>query len=139
MGTFTTGGIAAELDKFDKLARGTDKACEKAVKAGGKLLAEKLAKSAPVYSGTHKDVKPGALRDSIKAGKVSYNAGDGWHCEVAPTGQDHGQSLAKIGNILEYGRSGGKGQRVWFHPTVDAAAAEVTDAMKQAFTEAVGK
>lgn len=137
MGTFTTGGIAAELDKFDKLARGTDKACEKAVKAGGKLLAEKLAKSAPVYSGTHKDVKPGALRDSIKAGKVSYNAGDGYYCEVAPTGKDpRGEPYAKIGNILEYGRSN-MAPRAWFNPTVAAATDEVTDIMKQAFAEAV--
>ena len=137
MGTFTSGGIAAELAKFDKLAKGTDAACEKAVKAGGKLLAEKLAERAPVLAKPRKGVKAGALRDSIKAGKVSYNAGDGYYCEVAPTGKDpRGEPYAKIGNILEYGRSN-MAPRAWFNPTVAAATDEVTDVMKQAFAEAV--
>lgn len=106
MGTFNTGGIAAELEKFDRLVKGADEACEKAVKAGAKVLVLKLKANAPVYKGRRKDVKPGALRDSIKAGKVKYWYIDGFYCNVGPVGKDHGQDLALIGNILEYGRSG---------------------------------
>ena len=42
MGAFAAGGIAAEMTKFERLARGSEASCKKAVKAGGQLLAEKL-------------------------------------------------------------------------------------------------
>ena len=135
MGTFNTGGIAAELSKFDGLAKGTDEACRQAVAAGGKVLADRLKEAAPVYTGTRRDIKPGALRKGIKAGKVEYNAADGYNSDVGPVGKDHGESLAKIGNILEYGRSNMKAQP-WFNPTVKRATGEVTQAMQKAFEEA---
>ena len=127
MATFTCSGISAQLAKFDKLGKGTDAACQKAVKAGGCLLAERLADAAPY--------RTGALSKSIKAGKVDYNAGDGYHCEVKPVGTNHGESLAKIGNILEYGRSN-MAPRPWFNPTVENARGEVTQAMQSAFEQA---
>ena len=146
---FTTGGIAAEMSRFDKLARGADDACKRAVKAGGKLLAEKLREAAPVDTG--------ALRKSIKAGPVTYNAGDGYCCEVAPVGNHPktGEPLAKIGNILEYGRSSSakrrkykcnapKGKtstmaaRGWFNPTVKAAEGEVLAAMQAELDKRMG-
>lgn len=137
MGSFKTGGIAAELEKFDGLARGADEACRRAVAAGGKVLADKLKAAAPVYAGPHRDVKPGALRDSVKAGKVDYNAADGYHADVGPVGSDHGEPLAKIGNILEYGRSDMR-PRPWFNATVAGAETEVKAAMQRAFGEAQG-
>ena len=127
MGTFTTGGIAAEMSKFDRISKGADAALEKAVKAGGKALAGYLSEAAPVDTG--------ALRDSIKAGKVEYNTGDGYHCEVKPVGENHGEPLAKIGNILEYGRSN-MPPRPWFNPTVDRAGGEVIQARQDAFDKA---
>ena len=127
MGTFTTGGIAAELEKFDGLAKGCDDMCKAAVKAGGKKLAEKLSEAAPEDTG--------ALKKSIKAGSVQYSAGDGYSCEVAPMGENHGENLAKIGNILEYGRSN-MPPRPWFNPTVDRAGGEVIQAMQDAFDKA---
>ena len=137
MGTFNTGGIAAELAKFDGLVKGTDEACRQAVAAGGKTLAARLKEAAPVYTGTRRDIKPGALRDSVKAGKVEYNAADGFNTDVGPVGKDHGEPLAKIGNILEYGRSNMPAQP-WFNPTVSRATDEVTQAMQKAFEEAQG-
>lgn len=132
MGTFSTGGIAAEMAKFDRIAKNADKAIGKAVKAGGKALAQRLSESAPVYAGPHHDVTPGALRDSIKAGTVKYNAGDGWHCKVAPQGDDHGEPLAKIGNIVEYGHSDTPAHP-WFMPTVEQASGEVVNVMRETF------
>ena len=97
MGTFQTGGIAAELEKFDGLAKGVNEACEKAVQAGGKALAKRLTEAAPVRKGGG----GGGLQKSIKAGKVDYNAADGYHCSVGPTGKnERGEPYAKIGNIL---------------------------------------
>ena len=127
MGTFYSGGIAAELDKFDGLLKGTDAACKQAVKAGGKLLAERLSSAAPVATG--------ALAASIKAGSVSYNAADGYNCDVAPVGENHGENLAKIGNILEYGRSN-MPARPWFNPTVEQSTGEVIQAMQAVFSQA---
>ena len=126
MGTFSTGGIAAEMAKFDRIAKNADKAIGKAVKAGGKALAQRLSESAPVDTGT--------LRDNIKAGPVRYNAGDGWHCTVRPEGENHGEPQAKIGNILEYGRSN-MPARPWFNPTVEQASGEVVQVMQQTFAQ----
>ena len=125
MASFDTGGIAATMARFEKLATGTDEACKKAVRAGGRLLAERLNAAAPVDTG--------ALSRSVKAGTVSWDAGDGYHCTVRPEGENHGEPLAKIGNILEYGRSN-MPARPWFQPTVDGSEAEVKAAMQAAFS-----
>lgn len=125
MGTFSFGGIALQKEKFERLAAASETACKDAVKAGAQLLAEKLSAAAPV--------RTGALQGSIKAGKVEYNAGDGYHSQVGPVGTNHGENLAKIGNILEYGRSNME-PRPWFNPTVAEAEGEVLEAMKAVFT-----
>ncbi|MGX8705380.1 MAG: HK97-gp10 family putative phage morphogenesis protein [bacterium] len=134
MGTFTTTGIAAELAKFDGLMKGTDEACMKTVKAGGDVLAARLKETALVYTGTRRDITPGTLRNSIKAGKPDYNAADGYHSKVEPVGKDHGEPLAKIGNIMEYGRSD-MSPRPWFNPTIASATDEVTEVMQKTFAE----
>ena len=72
----------------------------------------------------------------MKAGKAGYSAGDGYYVEVAPEGKSHGEPLAKIGNILEYGRSN-MAPRPWFYPTAARAQEEVKAAMQAAFDEAV--
>ena len=127
MGAFNCSGIAGELARFDGLAKGVGEACEKAVKDGGKLLAQRLSAAAPVDTG--------ALQASVKAGAVKYDPGDGYNCDVGPTGKNHGEPLAKIGNILEYGRSN-MAPRPWFNPTIEAAAGEVEKAMQDAFDAA---
>lgn len=132
MATFQTGGIAATMAQFDRLAKATDSSIEKAVKAGGKKLAERLKDAAPVDTG--------ALRDAIKAGPVRYNAGDGYHTEVGPGTAKHpatGEPLGKIGNILEYGRSN-MAPRPWFAPTVAANEGEVLAAMEATFKQEQG-
>lgn len=131
MGAFKTGGIAAEIGKFEKLARGSEESCKKAVKAGGKLLASKLSEAAPV--------RTGGLAASIKAGSVKYSAADGYYCVIAPDGRDaRGENYAKIGNVLEYGRSN-MPARPWFAPTVDSAVEEVTSAIRDVFQAAQEK
>lgn len=124
------GGIAGEIAKFNGLAAGVDEACRRAVKAGGEYLAKKLGENAPVDTG--------ALSRSVKAGTVQYSAGDGWHCRVAPVGENHGESLAKIGNIIEYGH-GKVPARAWFMPTVAREESAVIEAMGRAFDEAQKK
>lgn len=139
MGTFSCSGIGAELEKFDLKRRGADEAISKAVKAGGQVLAKRLKEAAPERSG--------GLKRSIKATKVEYNAADGYHCNVGPQGKDeHGVAYAKIGNVLEYGRSARErdpGRDVtemkakpWFVPTVNSAENEVVQAMRDAFNGA---
>ena len=139
MGTFSCDGIGAELAKFDLKRKGADAAIERAVKAGGQALAKRLKEAAPERSG--------GLKKSIKATKVEYNAADGYHCNVGPQGKDsHGEPYAKIGNILEYGRSArsvdpgrditGMEKKAWFVPTVKSAEGEVVQAMRDAFNGA---
>lgn len=131
MATFSTGGIAAEMERFRKLALSSEDACKAAVKAGGKVLAKRLSEAAPRDTGE--------LSRSIKAGTVEYSVADGYHCEVAPVGNHSktGEPLAKIGNILEYGRSN-MPARPWFNPTVAASEGEVRDAMRTAADKRTG-
>lgn len=117
-------GIEAEIAKFEKAGKTCEKACRKAVEAGGKLLAQRLSEAAPE--------RTGALKKSIRAGKVEYSEGDGFHTKVAPNGESHGEPLAKIGNVLEYGRSNMEA-RPWFHPTVDRSRGEIMDEMRKAY------
>ena len=129
---FTTGGIAAEIAKFDRLASGIGPACENAVKAGGKVLAEALRDAAPEDTG--------ALKKSIKASKVAFSTADGHYSEVGPGKAKHpktGESLAKVGNILEYGRSNMK-PRPWFNPAVKRAEPAVLAAMQAEIKKAEG-
>ena len=129
---FTTGGIAAEIAKFDRLASGIGPACENAVKAGGKVLAEALRDAAPEDTG--------ALKKSIKAAKVQFSTADGHYSEVGPGKAKHpktGESLAKVGNILEYGRSNMK-PRPWFNPAVKRAEPAVLAAMQAEIKKAEG-
>lgn len=127
MATINFTGLDGEIKKFTKASVRVEAACERAVKAGAAVLAERLSAAAPV--------RTGQLAWSIKAGKVSYSPGDGYHCEVAPTGSNkEGESLAKIGNVLEYGRSNMQ-PRPWFFPTVTQSEGEVVAAMRAAFEE----
>lgn len=124
--------MEATIAKFQRAAASSDGAIKRAVKAGGKIVADKLKDKAPVETG--------ALRDSIKPSAVKYNAAEGYYCEVKPEGNHPatGESLAKIGNILEYGRSYGRTQKAplgWFHPTVKAAEAETLAAMQKVLDE----
>ncbi len=128
MATMDVTGMDAVLRKLEQAGgKSLEDACRKAVQAGAKVLAERLSEAAPVDTG--------ALRKSIKAGKIEWNPGDGYYCRVEPTGKHHGEPLAKIGNILEYGRSN-MAPRPWFHPTVARAQEDVKAAMREAFDEA---
>ena len=132
---FEMKGMEATIAKFQQAAMASDGAIKRAVKAGGKIVAEKLKDKAPVDTG--------ALRDSIKPSAVKYNAADGYYCEVKPVGNHPvtGEPLAKIGNILEYGRSYGRTQKAplgWFHPTVQAAEGEALEAMQKELDKQMG-
>lgn len=128
-------GMEAVIAAFKRREAGADAAAQKAVKAGGQLLAQKIAADAPVYHGPPKSsVTPGALRDSIKAGTVQYSATDGYYVEVKPVGNMPGseEPLAKIGNIVEYGRSNADAQP-FFHPAVEKSDAEVQQVIGKTF------
>lgn len=128
---FEVKGMDATIALFTRAAACSEDAVKQAVKAGGKLVAEKLREKAPVDTG--------ALQRSVKPGPVKYSAAEGYYCEVKPTGNHPktGEPLAKVGNILEYGRSN-MAPRAWFHPTVEAAQGEAMQAMQEALDARMG-
>lgn len=133
---FEVKGVEATIAKFQRAAATSEAAVKSAVKAGGKVIAEALKEKAPVNTG--------ALRDSIKPSAVKYNAADGYSCEVKPVGNhpDTGEPLAKIGNVLECGRSYGDKQKPglgWFYPTVRANEVKVLEAMQREIDKRVGE
>ena len=130
---FEIRGMEATIAQFKQLAADSEEAAKRAVKAGAKVLAQRLQEKAPVDMGE--------LRDRIKPGPVKYSAADGYYCEVKPVGNHTGtgEPLAKIGNVLEYGRSYGATKKAglgWFHPTVKAAEGEVLAKIQAEFEKA---
>ena len=130
-----TSGMEAIISQLKAKEAGAEAAVKTAVKAGAQYVASCLQENAPVDTG--------ALRDSIKPSAVKYNAADGYYCEVKPVGNHPatGEPLAKIGNILEYGRSYGRTQKAplgWFHPTVRAAEGEALEAMQKELDKQMG-
>ena len=128
---FEIKGVRAAMDQFIALGQKAEPAIQKAVKEGAKLLAEKLQENAPVGA-------TGSLQRSIKPGPVQYNAGDGYYAEVKPVGNHPktGEPLAKIGNVLEYGRSYGETKKAglaWFEPTVINNEAAVNEKIAAVF------
>lgn len=101
---FEISGVDLEISKFAKQEAGLEERCKRAVKGGGKLAKEALQAAAP-----H---EYGFLEDSIKQDPVQYDTGNGYYAKLHPEGYNpSGQPLAKIGNILEYGRDGGPNGR----------------------------
>lgn len=132
---FEVKGMEATIARFERAAAQSEGAVKAAVKAGAQLVAERLKAAAPVDTG--------ALAKSIKPEAVKYSAVNGYNSKVKPTGNHPatGEPLAKIGNILEYGRSYGRTQKAplgWFHPTVAAAEGEAIAAMEAELNKRMG-
>lgn len=128
-------GMDAAIREMEQLSQRSQTAAQMAVQEAAKLLAQRLSAAAPVDTG--------ALRSSIKPGPVTYDAASGYSCQVKPVGNHPatGEPLAKIGNILEYGRSYGRTKKAglgWFHPTVAASEAELLAKMQQIFERESG-
>lgn len=104
-------GLANEIAKLEYKGAATDEACKRAVKAGATYISEALKNSVPKLM---RHVEKG-----IRAQPVKYDAANGYYSEVGPHGDDPvtGEPLAKIGNILEYGRSN-MPALPWFHETL---------------------
>lgn len=141
-----TSGMEAIISQLKAKEAGAEAAVKTAVKAGAQYVASCLQENAPVDTG--------ALRDSIKPSSVKLTTGDGYYCEVKPVGNHPktGEPLAKIGNILEYGRSANAKRRKakskqpknakrtftmsargWFHPTVEKAQSDTLNLMADTF------
>lgn len=120
---FEISGMDLVIKKFNTMEKATDATCKQAVKAGAQYVANCLQEEAPRDTG--------ALQKSIKVGRVRYSAADGFYCEVKPHGNhpETGEPLAKIGNILEYGRSD-LIALAWFHPTVKAVEKDTIEVMR---------
>ena len=113
-------GMDAAIREMEQLSQRSQAAAQMAVQEAAKLLAQRLSAAAPVDTG--------ALRSSIKPEPVGNHPATG-------------EPLAKIGNILEYGRSYGRTKKAglgWFHPTVAAAEPELLAKMQQVFDRESG-
>ncbi|MDL2317664.1 hypothetical protein LJC74_01030 [Eubacteriales bacterium OttesenSCG-928-A19] len=125
---FEINGIEAEIDKLNQLGASVESRCKKAVKAGVDYIVPRLKEAVP-YDEGH-------VHDSIKGGPFKQDAANGFYQEVKPTGNDPktGESLAKIGNILEHGRSNMPAQP-WFESTLIREEGATISAMEAVFNE----
>lgn len=128
-------GMDAAIRQMEELASGSDAAAREALLQGAQLIARQLSAAAPE--------RTGALAGSIRPDKVTSGAGGGYTCRVGPTGNHPktGEPLAKIGNILEYGRSYGRTKKAglaWFFSTVAAWEQDALQLMEEVFKSRQG-
>lgn len=125
---FEISGMEVEIAKFAGKEAATEEACKRAVKAGADHVVKALKDSVPKFE-RH-------VEQSIKAQPVGYNAADGYYSDVGPDGKDPatGEPLAKIGNILEYGRTNMPAQP-WFYQTLQREEKAVIAAMDAEFNK----
>lgn len=125
---FEVSGMEAEIAKFERKGAATEEACRRAVKAGAAHVVEALRDSVPKLE--HH------VEKGIRAQLVKYDAANGYYSDVGPDGDDPvtGEPLAKIGNILEYGRSNMDAQP-WFYQTLQREEKAVIAVMDAEFSK----
>ena len=125
-------GMDGAVLTFEKLAQDAEARAKKAVKAGAQHLRRALETRLNNQNVSGRST--GELAKSIKADTVKYDSQNGYSAKVHPDGSDsRGEPFGLIGNVLEYGRSGGKGCYPWMQPTVDAESAAVNRIMEETF------
>lgn len=133
MASITCKGIEDIAKKFQSMGKNIQPACEAAVYAGGKLLAEKLKEACPVKTGT--------LRKSIRAEKPTTGYGTGTVCVVRPTGKQHGERNGAIAFYVEYGHGTGETKKphAWWFPTIEMARPMIKEEVKKTFIREMKK
>lgn len=131
-----------DLEGFDEIAKrmtrgeaGVGKVVDEMLKVGGAVLQEEFRAEIKRTFTKH---PTGDLAKSIRVGKVKHTTTSAW-VEIKPTGKNkHKQDRARIGTVLEYGRSpykkSGKGRiraTLWVTNTHKRAKVKIHDAMME--------
>ena len=135
-----------DLEGFDEIAKrmtrneaGVGKVVDEMLKTGGAVLQEEFRAE---IKRTFTKRPTGDLAKSIRVGKVKHTTTSAW-VEIKPTGKNkHKQDRARIGTVLEYGRSpykkSGKGRiraTLWVTNTHKRAKSKIHDAMMEGWKQ----
>lgn len=127
-------GLDSAMLLYAKAGPAMEDKAKKALQGGAKRLKaafqERLSQQNVSGRSKHE------LEKSLKIDPVKYDPGRGYYTKVHPDGVDSsGQPLPLIANVLEYGRSGGKGCYPWMQPTVEAEKDAIREEIRAALLE----
>lgn len=127
MATIDCSGFDELIKQLNAEHKDVDERCKKALKAAGKIAVREMQDCVPVRSGL--------LKSSIKAKAPKKDSDSGgWTMDVYPDGtRADGQDFAKIGSVLEHGRSNMK-PRPWMKPAMERAKGDIENTIREVLT-----
>ncbi len=130
------------LRKLSRMGKQTDAICEKMLKAGGKVVENKMRDNLRAVIGwdtQEPSRSTGELLESLGTTEVKQDFDGILNVKVGfSEPRSDGESNAKIANIIEYGKHG-QPPKPFLKPAQTATRTACADAMRQVFEEEVGK
>lgn len=130
------------LKKLTRLGEQTDAICEKMLKAGGKIVEDKIRDNLQAVIGRDTQEpsrSTGELLRSLGTSEVKQDADGILNVKVGfAEPRSDGESNAKIANIIEYGKHD-QPPKPFLKPAKTATRDSCAAAMRQVFEEEVGR
>ena len=130
------------LTKLSRLGQDTDAVAEKVLRAGGKIVLDKVRDNLESVIGRdtkHPSRSTGELLSSLGLSPVLVNRGGNHDIKIGfAEPRSDGESNAKIANILEYGKSG-QPPKPFLQPARSASKKECMRVMEEALKEEIEK
>ena len=130
------------LTKLSRLGQDTDAVAEKVLRAGGKIVLDKVRDNLESVIGSdtkRKSRSTGELLSSLGLSPVLVNRNGNHDIKIGfAEPRSDGESNAKIANILEYGKSG-QPPKPFLQPARTASKKECMRVMEEALKEEIEK
>ena len=130
------------LNKLSRLGQNTDVVAEKVLRAGGKIVLDKVRDNLESVIGSdtkRKSRSTGELLSSLGLSPVLVNRNGNHDVKIGfAEPRSDGESNAKLANILEYGKSG-QPPKPFLQPARTASKKECMRVMEEALKEEIEK
>ena len=130
------------LTKLSRLGQNTDAVAEKVLRAGGKIVLDKVRDNLESVIGSdtkRKSRSTGELLSSLGLSPVLVNRNGNHDIKIGfSEPRSDGESNAKLANILEYGKSG-QPPKPFLQPARSASKKECMRVMEQTLKEEIEK
>ena len=128
------------LEKLSSLGNRTDEICEKMLKAGGEVVLSKAKSNLSSVVGQgikYKLRSTGELESAIGLSDVRLDKNGNYNIKIGfAESRKDGSSNAKLGNIIEYGKSG-QVAKPFMKPAKNSSKTKCIEVMKATFDKEV--